>query len=125
MFSQSEENDMIEESFDIAKKILANTNYRLLSTRLVHPELYEFPKSSVEAKKALLLSLSPMLKDADEQKKKDSAACEAFTRCKSMKGKGSYGIYEYIDVDIHLRVDFPEFEKRYYTINLVFIFSKS
>mmetsp|Transcript_2055 Transcript_2055/g.3236 ORF Transcript_2055/g.3236 Transcript_2055/m.3236 type:complete len:663 (-) Transcript_2055:166-2154(-) len=113
MFSEREDYNMIEESFDIAKKILVNTNYRLLSTRLVHPELYEFPKSSVEAKKALLLSLSPMLKDADEQKKKDSAACEAFTRCRSIKGKGSYGIYEYIDVDIQLRVDFPEFEKRY------------
>ena len=116
MFAEKNDDRAIEEYFQIARNVFKGSNYRLLSTRLIHPELFEFPSSSLEAKKALLLSLSPMLKEAEEQKKKDSAACESFTRCRSAKGKGSYGVYEYIDVDTQLRVEFSDFERRYFNI---------
>lgn len=113
MFSEKHDAEVIKEYFDIARNVLKSSNYKLLSTRLIHPELFEFPSSTLESKKALLLSLSPMLKEAEEQKKKDTAACESFTRCKSSKGRGSYGIYQYTDFDIHTMVDYPEYEKRY------------
>jgi hypothetical protein len=67
----------------------------------------------LEAKKALLLSLSPMLTEAEEQRQKETAACENFTRCKSGKGKGKFSTYDYTDIDVKCQVDFPEYEKRY------------
>ena len=123
MFAEKNDERAIEEYFQIARNVFKGSNYRLLSTRLIHPELFEFPSSTLEAKKALLLSLSPMLKEAEEQKKKDSAACESFTRCKSIKGKGSYGVYEYIDIDTQLRVEFSDFERRYFHIGHYFLVS--
>lgn len=98
---------------DVGRGILSGSKYPILSTRLLKPEAYLYPASSLEAKKALLLSLSPMLSDAEEQRQKETSACESFTRCKSGKGKGKFACYEYTDVDVKCTVDFAEYEKRY------------
>ena len=97
---------------DVGRSILTGSNYPILSTRLLRPENYLHPPTSLEAKKALLISLSPMLTDAEEQRVKETTACEAFTRCKSGKGKGKYSSYEYTDVDVQCKVEFAEYEKR-------------
>ncbi len=97
---------------DIGRKILSGSTYPILSTRLLRPENYLYPSSSLEGKKSLLMSLTPMLSDAEEQRKKETSACENFTRCTSGKGKGKYSCYVYTDKDVKCPVDFPEYEKR-------------
>lgn len=54
-----------------------------------------------------------MLSDAEEQRFKETSACENFTRCKSGKGKGKFACYDYTDIDVKCQVDFAEYEKRY------------
>lgn len=88
------------------------TAYPILSRRLLCPNDYQYPSSSLEGKKALLMSLSPMLTEAEEQRKKETSACENFTRCKAGKGKGKFSGYDYIDIDVKSSVDFDEYEKR-------------
>lgn len=123
MFMERDDENMVDESCQIGRKILSNTNYRLLSTRLIYPESFEFHPSTLEAKKAILMNMSPMLKEAEEQKKKDSLSCETFTRCKGSRGRGAYSIYEYVDIDTQLRVDYSEYEKRSYLLILtVFLY---
>jgi hypothetical protein len=63
-------------------------------------------------KKNLLLSLSPMLVENENQRKIDIAACEEFTRCRSSKGRGRNSNYEYTDMDLQVQVDYEEFERR-------------
>jgi hypothetical protein len=100
---------------NFGRKILESSNYKLLSLRLLQPESFVHPMHTLEAKKAVLQSLSPMLKESEEQRKKDTAACEGFTRCRSTKGKGgSFSLYEYTDLDTQLKVDYDEFEKRFF-----------
>ena len=60
-----------------------------------------------------ITGLSPMLNDSEDQRKKDSAATEAFTRCKSGKGRGRYSGYEYTDMDTQQKLSYEEYEKRY------------
>ena len=98
---------------DIGRNILTGSSYPILSRRLLCPNDYLYPSSTIEAKKALLLSLSPMLTTSEEERKKETAACENFTRCKSGKGKGRSACYDYTDIDIKCQVDFAEYEKRY------------
>jgi len=107
---------------DVGRKILSGSSYPILSTRLLRPENYLYPSSSLEGKKSLLLSLSPMLSDAEEQRQKETSACESFTRCSSGKGKGKYACYVYTDVDVKCQVDFPEYEKRYGLAALKYLF---
>ena len=47
-----------------AKKIADISSYIILPSRIVYPERYIHPNNSLEAKKALLMSMSPMLADA-------------------------------------------------------------
>lgn len=54
-----------------------------------------------------------MLNEAEEQRQKETAACENFTRCKSGKGKGKFSSYDYTDIDVKCQVEFAEYEKRY------------
>lgn len=96
----------------MGRQILAGSTYPILSRRLLCPNDYLYPSSSLEGKKALLMSLSPMLSEADEQRQKETAACENFTRCKSGKGKGRFSCYDYTDIDVKCQVDFAEYEKR-------------
>ena len=89
------------------------------------PDLYKFPSSSIESKKELLISLSPMLTNAENQRKIDIEICEKFTRCRSSKAKGRYSCYEYTDIDTQLVVGYDDFEKRlilFYWFNIIIIF---
>ncbi len=102
--------------------ILSSTNYIVIPTRRMKPEMYEFSASSMDGKKALLMSLSPMLSENETQRKIDINACESYTRCRSAKGKGRFSVYEYMDLDNGIKVNYDEFERRYST---TYTFSKS
>jgi hypothetical protein len=78
---------------------------------LLNPEDFPHSIESTEGKRALIYSLTPMLTEAEEQRKKDTLECEEFTRCKSCKIKGKSS-YEYTDIDTFQKVDFDEFEWR-------------
>ncbi|RYG95282.1 hypothetical protein EON65_56205, partial [archaeon] len=80
----------------IARSIVERTNYKLMSSRLLTDDILP-PLGSTEAKRALLLSLTPMLNEAEEVRKRDLEACELYTRCKSSKTKGRGSVYEYVD----------------------------
>jgi hypothetical protein len=97
---------------EIGRTILAGSSYPILSRRLLCPNDYLYPSSTIEGKKALLMSLSPMLSEADTERQKEAAACESFTRCKSGKGKSKFAGYDYTDIDVKCQVDFAEYEKR-------------
>lgn len=77
----------------------------------MYPESYSYPSQSLEAKKQLLYSLSPVLGDLDKQRKIDSSDCEKYTRCKV--NKGAYNTFEYYDFDMNSIVTDHEYEKRY------------
>ena len=47
-----------------AKTIAEISNYMIIPSRIVYPERYIHPNNSLEAKKALLMSMSPMLAEA-------------------------------------------------------------
>ncbi len=96
----------------IAKSIYDNTSYRLVNSRLIMPENFHHPLNSLEAKKSLVISLTPMLTGAEEQRKKDTEECENFTRCKSVKCRSGRSSYVYIDVDTNTKVDYSEYESR-------------
>lgn len=89
------------------------TTYPILTKRLLRPEQYLYPINSLEAKKSLLISLSPMLSDAEVERTKETVACESFTRCRSSKGKSRYSSYDYTDMDTQSKVAYVEYEKRY------------
>ena len=97
---------------EIGRDLLKESTYPILSRRLLRPNDYLYPSSSLEGKKALLVSLTPMLAEAEEQRKKETSACENFTRCKAGKGKSKFSGYDYVDIDVKSSVDFAEYEKR-------------
>eukprot|EP01038_Epipyxis_sp_PR26KG_P004967 gene4967-6946_t len=98
---------------DIGLHILQNTNYKILPSRLLLPNQFIHPHESLEAKKSLLISLTPMLSDAENQRNRDVQLCEEFTRCKSGKGKGRYSCYEYTDIDSQIVIPYEDYESRY------------
>lgn len=102
-------NDMCE----IGRDILNRTNYKLVPSRSIFPEKFPLPAASLEAKRALLVSLSPMLGEVEAQRQADVAACEWFTRCKVGKGKSRWSSYEYYDIDANKIVTVEEYERRY------------
>lgn len=97
---------------EIASELLSRTNYKIMSTRLCK-ESNPYALGSMEAKRATLLSLSPMLTEAEEERKKEVGACEAFTRCKANKTRTKSSSYEYIDIDTGMKIDYAEYERRY------------
>jgi hypothetical protein len=100
-----------QRTVDISKCLHDVCKYKLVSSRLMFPENFPHPSTSIESKKSLLISLSPMLTEAEDQRKQDTKECEEYTRCRSSRGKGRSN-YEYIDIDTSLRVEFAEFERR-------------
>jgi hypothetical protein len=99
-------------SIELGKQILSNTNYRLVTSRLLFPEEFLHPIETIEGKKYLIISLTPMLTASEEQRKRDTLDCEQFTRCKSNKVRGRAS-YEYVDVDTSQKVGYDDFEMRY------------
>ncbi len=104
-------NTLHDRTVEISKVLHDHCKYKLISSRLMFPEQYPHPSTSIESKKSLLISLSPMLTEAEDQRKQDTKECEEFTRCRSSRGKGRSN-YEYIDLDLSIRVEFAEFERR-------------
>lgn len=100
------------EMCEIGRDIMKRTNYRIMPSRSMFPEQFPLPAASIEAKKAILISLSPMLTDAESQRQSDVLACEVYTRCKVGKGRGRYSSYEYTDVDVNSVISVKEYEKR-------------
>ena len=96
----------------IGRDIVHRTNYRILPTRNLYPEQFPLPAASLEAKKAILVALSPMLTEAEGQRQTDVRACEEFTRCKVGKGRGRFSSYEYTDFDLQCVVSVEEYERR-------------
>ena len=98
----------------IARELQTNSTYPLFSNQILHPEQYQHKSSTLDGKRALLVSLAPMLTEAEKQRQADGAACELATQCKSVKVKsrGSGGLYEYYDIATHVKVPHQEFEKR-------------
>jgi hypothetical protein len=102
-----------EQMHSIGKAVFESTKYKLVSSRFIYPENFEHPSQSVQGKKELLMSLSPMLLEAESERKKETAECEHFTRCRVGKGRGKYSCYEYTDIDTGIVVDLDEYKNRY------------
>jgi hypothetical protein len=96
----------------LAFQILECSKYKVLSDRVISEEA-QHPLGSVEAKRAVLISLTPMLTDAENARKRETQECEDFTRCKSTKTKSRSSSYEYVDIDSGLIVSYADFETRY------------
>jgi len=79
---------------------------------MLFPDLFEFSPESIQGKKALVLSLQPMLEEAESERKRDLRDCENFTRCSIGKSKGRFSSFEYTDIDTKQKVDVDEFKKR-------------
>lgn len=99
------------ESIRIAKKIQQTTKYKLLPERMMYPEKFLHPSTSIESKKEIIMSMQASNQESERQKKNDSLNCEAFTKCRVVKGRGS--TYEYMDTITCAIVPPAEYEKRY------------
>ena len=95
-----------------AKIIYQESDYPLLPTRQIYPENYQHAITSLESKKALLMSMQPMLSAAEKQKKIDSEQLERFTRCKVGKSRARSSAYEYLDFDTNMRISGKEYSRR-------------
>ena len=67
----------------------------------------------VESKKILLMSLKPMINDAEIQRHHDAKLCTDFTRCVVGKGKSKTVAFEYTDIDTESLISADEYEKRW------------
>lgn len=106
--------DNITHKISMAKTVLEETGYHILPNRTIDPTQYSYPSHSIESKKAVLLSLGPMLTKADGDRKQEVQACENFTRCKVMKVKGNREMaFSYTDLDSDCGVSHEEYEMRY------------
>lgn len=98
----------------VAKTVLDETGYHIMPNRIIDPSQYSHPSHTVESKKALLVSLGPMLTKAEGDRKQVLQACEAFTRCKVAKVKGNREMsFSYRDIDNACEVSHEEYEMRY------------
>ena len=72
-----------------------------------------FPAETIESKRAVLMSLGPMLDEAEKQRKIDVAQCEDMTRCRIESKRTRASWYQYSDVDSSTVIDPSEYEERY------------
>ena len=101
-----------EEVIKLARIIYERTNYALITKRLIYPEQFQFSSSSVEGKRALLVSISPSLTEAEKQRSLDSQLCEKITHCKVVKPRGrGAGGFEYLDTATGALVEPEQYEK--------------
>lgn len=101
---------------NLSKSIHEKTTYKLMSERLMLPERFYHPIGSVENRREILLSLTPMLTVADIQRKQEVEACESFTKCRSSRVRAR-NTYEYIDMETTRAIDFVDYERRYPVVN--------
>eukprot|EP01039_Chlorochromonas_danica_P011685 gene11685-13113_t len=102
----------------LASQVLDITSYPLMSKRYFTNEFSEHTLGSIEAKKAVLIKLTPSLSSAEEERKREVQACEEFTRCKASKSKIRSVGFEYIDIDTNIAISYQDYENRY----LMFIY---
>jgi hypothetical protein len=95
-----------------AKKIYEMSEYMMVPKRFVYPERFPHENNSLDAKKALVLGLTPMLTEAEAERKIETAKSEDFTRCKVGRGRGKSSSYEYFDMDTKMRVSVEEYSRR-------------
>ncbi len=86
----------------------------------MYPENYAHPASTLEGKKALLLSISPQLLDSENNRKKEAEYCQGFTRCRVGKNIKNQCI-EYTDIDLESVIEESEYERRYLLLMIYFI----
>jgi hypothetical protein len=112
-----------------AIKIFEESQYRVLPARVLFPENFQYPSSSIEGKKQLLVSMTPMLTEGENQRKMDATKCEEFTRCRVEKDKLRSSHYQYIDVDTNQPISGTDYHQRllcsFSTLTFVDIFSLS
>lgn len=104
---------------DIASEIAEVTTYSLLSKRLVDPSCYKNPPHTLEGKRELLISLTPVLEAAEAQRKTDTDICELFTRCRIEKTRTKTSWYRYIDIDTGVSIEPSEYEQRYESLEKI------
>jgi len=99
----------------IAHTIYEQSDYRIINSRILHPEKYIYPLYSMESFRHLLNEMGPVFDASDEARREEALAIEQYTRCRSMKlRKGAYkSRYEYVSIDTNERVDYEDFEARY------------
>jgi hypothetical protein len=96
-----------------ASSILKETQYPVLPARVLSPTSFNFPPNSLESKKALLISMTPMLTEGENQRKFETKECEEFTRCRVEKSKLRASSYEYIDLDTNSRISGDDYTQRF------------
>ncbi len=101
-----------ETLIDLAHKVKAISKYGLLPKRHLEPKSFEHPAHTLEGKRSLLMSLTPMLEVSEKQRKIDANNCENATRCRieSRKTRGSW--FQYFDFDIGANIDPSVYEER-------------
>lgn len=105
---------------DLAMSLYHATGYSIMPMRHIYPDQFKPDSQSVEAKKALLVSLTPLLVQAEADRLAESKACEEFTRCRVVKVKGNRNVcYSYCDVDNEDVVPWEDFEMRYVSIRQI------
>lgn len=89
------------------------TQYKIIPSRVLQPLDYNYPINSLESKKALLLSMTPYIGEAETQRRHDANEVETFTRCKVGKEKNKSSNYEYTDIDTKMIISPQEYKHRY------------
>jgi hypothetical protein len=96
----------------LAKTVKENCSYNLLPLRLLQPEAFQHSPETIESKRALLLSLGPMLDNAEKQRKIDVSYCASLTRCRIESKRTRMSWYQYCDLDSRVVIDPSEYEHR-------------
>lgn len=80
---------------------------------MLKPDSFQHPSETIESKKAVLISLGPMLDIAEKQRKLDVSKCEEITRCRIESKKTRASWYQYSDLDSRVVIDPSEYEMRW------------
>lgn len=96
---------------NLSRNIYHNTSYKLMPERSMISNRTYHPIGTTENRREILLSLSSMLTDAENQRKQEVEACELFTKCRSHKVR-SRNTYEYIDLESSKVINFADYERR-------------
>jgi hypothetical protein len=96
---------------EIGRRIHKSTRYVMLPNRRLYPENFPYPSESIQSKKQLLMTISPVLETSEKERKQEVDDCEQYTRCRVVRSNRAY--FEYVDTDHNTYVEYPEYERRY------------
>ena len=94
-------------------KVLEMSGYALLPARVLFPQKFTHAANTAEAKRALILSLNPMLTGSEAQRKADTVEAETSTRCRVTRGTTKASSYDYLSIDTNKMITPEEYEERY------------